>query len=92
MVLSPPNHPEINTLECLTVITRPEEQAEDGERADVDATAGDGREDAANEARQNEDDSVPSAEVHDRVEGLAFLFSETRQLIVVESTLPSLKS
>ena len=58
--------------QCLdeSADVKPEEQRQDGRGADVDAAAGDGREDAADEAGQNEDGRVPSAEVDDRVERL----------------------
>ena len=47
----------------------PEEESEDGEGADVDAAAGDGREDAAGEARHDQDEAFPRSEVLDRVVG-----------------------
>ena len=58
----------------------PEEQAENWERADVDAAARDGREDAADEAGQHEDDGVPGAKVDDAVVRLALLLPK----VVVE--------
>ena len=55
----------------------PEEESEDGEGADVDAAAGDGREDAADEAGHEEHEGLPDAEVGNGVEGLAFVLPES---------------
>ena len=57
--------------QCLdeSADVKPEEQRQDGRGADVDAAAGDGREDAAGEARHDQDEAFPRAEVLDRVVG-----------------------
>jgi len=51
----------------------PEEQAEDGERADVDAAAAQRAEDAAAESGHQKDGALPEPEVGDGVVGLAFV-------------------
>jgi hypothetical protein len=51
----------------------PEHEAQDGEGADVDAASGDGREDATDEAGQDEDCGLPRPKVDDRVVRLALL-------------------
>ena len=53
----------------------PEQQTENREGADVDAAAGDGREDASDEAGHNQDDRFPRAENRDGVVSLSFLFT-----------------
>ena len=54
----------------------PKEQAEDGEGADVDATAAQGTEDAAAEPGHEEDGALPEPEVGDRVVRLALVLPE----------------
>ncbi len=53
----------------------PEKQTEDGKGADVDAAAAESAEDAADEPGDEEDGSLPEAEVWDRVKGLSFELS-----------------
>ena len=56
----------------------PEQQAQDGEGADVDSGTRDGGEDAAHEARQDEGDGLPDAEVLDLVVSLTLVLPENR--------------
>ena len=54
----------------------PEQQTEDGEGADVDAAARDGREDAADEAGSDEDNGFKDSEFDNRVIRFTFFLSE----------------
>ena len=59
----------------------PEEQAEDGEGADVDAAAAQGAEDAAAEPGHQQDGALPEPEVRDGVVRLAFVLPENKALL-----------
>lgn len=57
----------------------PEQEAEDGEGADVGSASGDSGEDASDESDADEDDGLPDAEVLDLVERHTFVLPGRHQ-------------
>jgi hypothetical protein len=53
----------------------PEKETEDGEGTNVDAGSGDCAENSTDESGENQDQTLPNAEILDRIESLAFVLS-----------------